>query len=71
MPEYISQFSQYREDYATKDVVAVYQGVTYTRSFLEDKWYRRGKPCTKDMHNILEKAKERDDDHYAQFQAII
>ncbi|QIG60659.1 hypothetical protein VPT02_083 [Vibrio phage VPT02] len=71
MSKYTSQFSQYKEDYFTKDVTAVYQGVTFTRPFLEGKWHYRGKPCTKDMNVILENAKERDDNHYSQFQAIV
>ncbi len=68
---YTSPFTEYHEDYMTKDLTVVYQGIRFFMDFNTGTWHYNGKPCTKDMSKILSCAKEQDDAHYSKYQAII
>lgn len=68
---YKSFFTEHHENYMTKDLTVVYQGVKFFREFETYTWFYNGKPCTEDMSKILSDAKERDDEYYSKYQAII
>lgn len=57
-------------NYTTGDQVIEYQGVKFERKFGGD-WLYNGKPCTKDMSDILETHYEDDRQEASKYQAIV